>query len=86
MPDRPIAPQSREEDTALDRALRPVSLAEFPGQERLKEAAKLGFSVAVVPKANLPRKSDASLAKTLEGMTVHAVERIEEALEIVRGL
>ena len=37
MPDRPIAPQSREEDTALDRALRPVSLAEFPGQERLKE-------------------------------------------------
>jgi DNA repair protein RadA/Sms len=56
------------------------------GQERLKEAAKLGFSVAVVPKANLPRKSDASLAKTLEGMTVHAVDRIEEALEIVRGL
>ncbi len=36
MPDRPIAPQSREEDTALDRALRPVSLAEFPGQERLE--------------------------------------------------
>ena len=37
MPDRPIAPQSREEDTALDRALRPTLLAEFPGQERLKE-------------------------------------------------
>ncbi len=37
MPDRSIAPQLREEDTALDRALRPTRLAEFPGQERLKE-------------------------------------------------
>lgn len=55
------------------------------GQERLKEAAKLGFSVAVVPKANLPKKGDAAMAKALEGMTVHAVDRIEEALEVVRG-
>jgi Holliday junction DNA helicase RuvB len=37
MPDRPISPISRDEDTALDRALRPNRLAEFPGQERLKE-------------------------------------------------
>ena len=37
MADRPIAPQLREEDTALDRALRPTRLADFPGQERLKE-------------------------------------------------
>ena len=49
------------------------------GQERLKEAAKLGFSVAVVPKANAPKKA-------IEGLTVHAVERIEEAIEAVRGL
>lgn len=28
------------------------------GQERLKEAAKLGFSVAVVPKANVPKTSN----------------------------
>ncbi len=27
------------------------------GQERLKEAAKLGFSIAVVPKANAPKKA-----------------------------
>ncbi len=56
------------------------------GQERLKEAAKLGFSVAVVPKANLPKKGDTAMAKALEGMTIHAVERIEDALEVVRGL
>ncbi len=49
------------------------------GQERLKEAAKLGFSVAVVPKANAPKK-------TVEGLTIHAVERVEQALEVVRGL
>ncbi len=49
------------------------------GQERLKEAAKLGFSVAVVPKANAPKKP-------IEGLTIHPVERIEQAIDIVRGL
>ncbi|MFO1266622.1 MAG: DNA repair protein RadA [Rubrivivax sp.] len=49
------------------------------GQERLREAAKLGFSVAVVPKANAPKKA-------IEGLTVHAVERIEQAIDAVRSL
>ncbi len=49
------------------------------GQERLKEAAKLGFSIAVVPKANAPKKP-------IEGLTIHAVERIEQAIDVVRGL
>jgi DNA repair protein RadA/Sms len=49
------------------------------GQERLKEAAKLGFSVAVVPKANAPKKP-------IEGLTVHPVERIEEAISLTRSL
>ncbi|MGE4377182.1 MAG: DNA repair protein RadA [Burkholderiaceae bacterium] len=49
------------------------------GQERLREAAKLGFGVAVVPKANAPKKS-------IAGLAIHAVERVEEALEVVRGL
>ena len=52
------------------------------GQERLREAAKLGFSVAVVPKANAPRKAD----RALEGLTIHAVERVDEAIALVRGL
>ncbi len=52
------------------------------GQERLREAAKLGFSVAIVPKANAPKKG----SKEIEGLTIHAVERIEQALEVVRGL
>ena len=37
MTDRPVAPQAREDEVALDRALRPQRLADFPGQERLKE-------------------------------------------------
>ena len=49
------------------------------GQERLKEAAKLGFSIAVVPKANAPKKP-------IEGLTIHAVERVEEAISLVRSL
>ena len=49
------------------------------GQERLREAAKLGFSVALVPKANAPRKP-------IEGLTVHPVERVEEAIELLRQL
>ncbi|MBP7536792.1 MAG: DNA repair protein RadA [Ottowia sp.] len=52
------------------------------GQERLREAAKLGFSVAVVPKANAPKKAD----KAFEGLTIHAVERVDEAMALVRGM
>ena len=52
------------------------------GQERLREAAKLGFSVAVVPKANAPKKG----SREIEGLAIHAVDRIEDAMEVVRGL
>jgi DNA repair protein RadA/Sms len=49
------------------------------GQERLREAAKLGFSVAVIPKANAPKQA-------IEGMTIIAVERIDEAFNKLREL
>ena len=52
------------------------------GQERLKEAAKLGFTVALVPKANAPKKND----KNFEGLTIYPVDRIEDAMNCVRGL
>jgi DNA repair protein RadA/Sms len=52
------------------------------GQERLREAAKLGFSVAVVPRANAPKKG----TREIEGLSIHPVDRIEEAMEVVRGL
>ena len=49
------------------------------GQERLREAAKLGFTVAIVPKANAPKKP-------IPGLTIHAVERVEQAMDVVREL
>jgi DNA repair protein RadA/Sms len=49
------------------------------GQERLREAAKLGFSIALVPKANLPKQK-------IEGLQVIGVERIDEAMAKVREL
>jgi DNA repair protein RadA/Sms len=49
------------------------------GQERLKEAAKLGFERAVVPKANLPKGK-------IAGLEVHGVERIDQAVRLLREL
>ncbi len=48
------------------------------GQERLKEAAKLGFTRAIVPRANLPRTP-------IEGMEITAVDRVEDAIAALRG-
>jgi DNA repair protein RadA/Sms len=47
------------------------------GQERLKEAAKLGFTQAIIPKANAPRQK-------IAGMEIIAVERVEEAVNRMR--
>ncbi len=47
------------------------------GQERLKEAAKLGFTRAVIPNANKPKQ-------TIAGMEIIAVSRLEEAVEKFR--
>ncbi|MBK7898256.1 MAG: DNA repair protein RadA [Azonexus sp.] len=43
------------------------------GQERLKEAAKLGFTRALVPEANRPRQA-------IAGLEVVAVSRVEDAV------
>mgnify|MGYP000160840673 FL=1 len=49
------------------------------GQERLKEAAKLGFTLAIIPKANAPKVS-------IPGIKVIAVDRIDEAMDAARNL
>ena len=43
------------------------------GQERLREAAKLGFTQALIPAANKPKQA-------IAGLQVMAVERIEDAV------
>ncbi len=47
------------------------------GQERLREAAKLGFNVALIPKANAPRQA-------IEGLEVWAVDRVDAAIARLR--
>jgi len=49
------------------------------GQERLKEAAKLGFKQAIVPKANAPKTN-------IPGLTIFAVDRIDQAIQAARNL
>jgi DNA repair protein RadA/Sms len=49
------------------------------GQDRLKEAAKLGFEKAIIPKANLPKVK-------IAGIEVIAVERVDQAVQVLRNL
>ena len=48
------------------------------GQDRLKEAATLGFTHAIVPKANAPKQA-------IKGIDVIALDRVEQALEQLRA-
>ena len=59
-------------EIGLTGEVRPVAY----GEERLKEAQKQGFKVAVVPKENAPRKP-------LPGLDVVPVARVGEALQAV---
>ena len=49
------------------------------GQERLREAAKLGFSQALIPKANAPKHA-------MEGLEIIGVSRIDAALAALKGI
>lgn len=48
------------------------------GQERLREAAKLGFSIALIPKANAPKQA-------IEGLDIWAVDRVDAAIARLRA-
>jgi DNA repair protein RadA/Sms len=58
-------------EVGLSGEIRPVP----SGQERLAEAAKHGFSRAIVPRGNTPRSAP-------KGMQVHGVASLAEALEL----
>lgn len=59
-------------EVGLGGEVRPVQR----GQERIREAAKLGFRRAVLPAANMPRKPDV-------GIELIPVRRVEEAIEAI---
>ncbi len=59
-------------EVGLSGEIRPVT----SGQERIFEAAKHGFDRAIVPMANKPKQA-------IEGMQVHGVNWLSEALELI---
>ncbi len=59
-------------EVGLSGEIRPVP----SGQERIKEAAKHGFTRAIVPKANVPRQA-------IPGMTIVGVDKLQEAINAV---
>ncbi len=61
-------------EVGLGGEIRPVAF----GEERLKEAAKLGFTRAVVPKANLPKRP-------VGEMQMHGAASLAEALRELAG-
>jgi DNA repair protein RadA/Sms len=62
-------------ELGLTGEVRPVA----NGQERIAEARKHGFRMAIVPYANRPRQ-------VLEGMVVHGVKSLESALEVLETI
>jgi DNA repair protein RadA/Sms len=60
-------------EVGLAGEVRPVAR----GQERLREAAKLGFERAIVPTANRPRQE-------IEGLEIIAIDRLEQAVDFCR--
>jgi DNA repair protein RadA/Sms len=74
--DRPIPPKVAVfGEIGLAGEVRPAPR----GQDRLKEAAKLGFARALVPKANAPKGK-------IAGLEILPVERVDEAVQLLRRL
>jgi DNA repair protein RadA/Sms len=63
-------------EVGLSGEIRPVQ----SGQERLKEAAKHGLKHAIIPFANAPKSGK------INGMEVHAVHRLSEALSCISSI
>ncbi|TCV87376.1 DNA repair protein RadA [Sulfurirhabdus autotrophica] len=60
-------------EVGLAGEIRPVQR----GQERLKEAVKLGFTYAIIPKGNKPKQS-------IPGIEIVSVDRLDEAVSACR--
>lgn len=59
-------------EIGLTGEIRPIQ----SGQDRLKEAVKLGFKQAILPKGNAPKKD-------IPGLKVYAVQKLAECLDII---
>jgi len=60
-------------EVGLSGEVRPVN----NGQERLKEAAKLGFTSALIPKGNMPKKN-------ITGINPIPIDRFVDAIDYIK--
>src|SRR5882672_11116727 len=60
-------------EVGLAGEIRPVQR----GQERIREAAKLGFETVVIPNLNKPKQA-------IDGVTIIAVDRVDQAIALLR--
>ena len=60
-------------EVGLAGEIRPVQR----GQERIREAAKLGFKTVLIPTANKPKQG-------IDGVKILTVERVDQALALLR--
>ena len=65
-------------EIGLSGEIRPVPR----GQERLKEAEKLGFKRAIVPKANLPQHAP----NDFPNLQIYGVDNLQDAVSLCRDL
>jgi DNA repair protein RadA/Sms len=73
---RPLPPKAIVfGEVGLAGEIRPVQR----GQERIREAAKLGFRIVLIPTANKPKQG-------IDGVRVLTVDRVGEALSALREL
>jgi DNA repair protein RadA/Sms len=61
-------------EVGLAGEIRPVQR----GQERIREAAKLGFRQALIPTLNKPKQA-------IDGITLVTADRVDQALALLRG-
>ena len=60
-------------EVGLAGEIRPVQR----GQERIREAAKLGFKTVLLPTANKPKQA-------IDGVKLLVVDRVDQALALLR--
>ncbi|MBI2171935.1 MAG: Holliday junction branch migration DNA helicase RuvB [Chloroflexi bacterium] len=102
MADRLVGGQTREEDAALDRSLRPRKLADFVGQEKVKENLRIAMEAAVqrgepldhvlfygppgMGKTTLASVIAAEMGVNIKVTSGPAIERAGDMAAIVTGL
>ena len=88
--DRPAQFAGIRTDADLNEIGEPIELYCQPHADYLPDPTSClltGITPEPAPKANMPKLGkEGATKKDFEGLTIHGVERVEEAINLVRGL